>query len=113
MLAQIEKANKKKQGVKVKFTGVEMDLYLSLIVLPKNGTYIYKLVSQWIAEGEEKFKAKVVEAYEREGSAYYSTARLWDDGIIDPADTRKVIGFCISASMNRPTDDTRYGVFRM
>lgn len=68
---------------------------------------------QWTREEEEMFKAKVVEAYEREGSAYYSTARLWDDGVIDPADTRKVVGFSISASLNRPPEDTKYGVFRM
>lgn len=73
----------------------------------------HELLSQWTTEDEQKFKANVVEAYEREGSAYYSTARLWDDGIIDPADTRKVIGFCISASLNRPAEDTKYGVFRM
>ena len=54
-----------------------------------------------------------MEAYEREGSSYYSTARLWDDGIIEPADTRKIIGLCISASLNRPAEDTKYGVFRM
>ncbi|XP_050262802.1 methylcrotonoyl-CoA carboxylase beta chain, mitochondrial [Quercus robur] len=83
VLAQIEKGNKKKQGI------------------------------QWNKEEEERFKAKVVEAYEKEGSSYYSTARLWDDGIIDPADTRKIIGLCISASMNRPAEDTKYGVFRM
>ena len=68
---------------------------------------------QWTKEDEEKFKAKVVEAYDRESSAYYSTARLWDDGIIDPADTRKIIGFCLSASMNRVPETTKYGVFRM
>lgn len=72
-----------------------------------------ELVSQWTKEEEEVFKAKVVEAYEKEGNAYYSTARLWDDGIIDPADTRKIIGFCISAALNRPVEDTKYGVFRM
>ncbi|CAN1278595.1 Methylcrotonoyl-CoA carboxylase beta chain, mitochondrial [Linum perenne] len=83
VLSQIEKANKKKQGI------------------------------QWTKEEEESFKAKVVEAYEREGSSYYSTARLWDDGIIDPADTRKVIGLCISATRNRPVEDTKFGVFRM
>jgi len=54
-----------------------------------------------------------VEAYEREASPYYSTARLWDDGIIDPADTRKVIGLSISASLNRDIQNTKYGVFRM
>ncbi|KAK7362626.1 hypothetical protein VNO77_04744 [Canavalia gladiata] len=83
VLAQIEKGNKKRQGI------------------------------QWNNEEEEKFKNKVVEAYEREGSPYYSTARLWDDGIIDPADTRKIIGLCISASSNRATENTKYGVFRM
>ncbi|GLU03212.1 hypothetical protein SLE2022_204210 [Rubroshorea leprosula] len=83
VLSQIEGANKKKQGIK------------------------------WTKEEENNFKSKVVEAYEREGNPYYSTARLWDDGIIDPADTRKVIGLCISASMNRPVEDTKYGVFRM
>ncbi|XP_022988727.1 methylcrotonoyl-CoA carboxylase beta chain, mitochondrial [Cucurbita maxima] len=83
VLSQIEKSNKKKQGI------------------------------QWEKEEEERFKAKVVDAYEREGSSYYSTARLWDDGIIDPADTRKVIGLCISASQNRAPEDTKFGVFRM
>ncbi|KAK8659774.1 hypothetical protein V6N13_029968 [Hibiscus sabdariffa] len=68
---------------------------------------------EWTSEDEEKFKAKVIEAYEREGNPYYSTARLWDDGVIDPADTRKIVGLCISASMNRPLEDTKYGVFRM
>ena len=66
---------------------------------------------QWNNKEEKRFKAKVVEAYEKEGSSYYSTARLWDDGIIDPADTRKIIGLCISASLNCPAEDTRYGVF--
>ncbi|XP_008236590.1 PREDICTED: methylcrotonoyl-CoA carboxylase beta chain, mitochondrial [Prunus mume] len=83
VLAQIERGNKKKQGI------------------------------EWDKEEEEKFKAKVVEAYEREGNSYYSTARLWDDGIIDPADTRKVLGLSISASMNRDPEETKYGVFRM
>ncbi|KAM7263646.1 hypothetical protein ACFE04_001329 [Oxalis oulophora] len=83
VLSQVEKAKKKKQGVK------------------------------WSEEEEETFKAKVIEAYEKESSAYYASARLWDDGIIDPADTRKVLGLCISASLNRPSEDTKYGVFRM
>ncbi|XP_034681647.1 methylcrotonoyl-CoA carboxylase beta chain, mitochondrial [Vitis riparia] len=84
VLSQIERGNKKKQGI------------------------------QWPKEEEEAFKAKVVEAYEKEGSSYYSTARLWDDGIIDPADTRKIIGLCISATTtNHAPEDTKYGVFRM
>ncbi|KAK1288917.1 hypothetical protein QJS10_CPB19g01778 [Acorus calamus] len=68
---------------------------------------------QWSEEEEEKFKDKVVEAYEREASPYYSTARLWDDGIIDPADTRKILGLCLSASIKHAPQDTKYGVFRM
>ncbi|KAL8238296.1 hypothetical protein R6Q59_019377 [Mikania micrantha] len=68
---------------------------------------------QWSKEDEEKYKSKFIEAYDRESSAYYSTARLWDDGIIDPADTRKILGLCISASTNRPTQTTKFGVFRM
>lgn len=55
----------------------------------------------------------MVEAYEREGSAYYSTARLWDDGVIDPADTRKILGLCIAASLKRESESTKFGVFRM
>ncbi|KAM5549327.1 hypothetical protein ABKV19_000643 [Rosa sericea] len=68
---------------------------------------------EWDKEEEEKFKAMVVEAFEREGNSYYPTARLWDDGIIDPADTRKVIGLSISACLNRDPEETKYGVFRM
>ncbi|KAL0356838.1 UNVERIFIED_CONTAM: Methylcrotonoyl-CoA carboxylase beta chain, mitochondrial [Sesamum calycinum] len=83
VLAQIERANRKKAGI------------------------------QWSKEDEERFKAGVVEAYEQEGSAYYSTARLWDDGVIDPADTRKVLGLCIAASTKCKPESTRYGVFRM
>ena len=56
---------------------------------------------------------EIREKYERESNPYYSTARLWDDGIIDPRDTRDVLGLCISASLNSPMPDTGYGVFRM
>ncbi|KAL5705710.1 methylcrotonoyl-CoA carboxylase [Ranunculus cassubicifolius] len=83
VLAQIERSNKKKQKI------------------------------EWTEEEEETFKNKVVEGYEREASAYYSTARLWDDGIINPADTRKVLGLCLSASMKNVPEETKYGVFRM
>ncbi|HAW56029.1 MAG TPA: methylcrotonoyl-CoA carboxylase, partial [Hyphomonas sp.] len=51
--------------------------------------------------------------YEAEGSPYFSTARLWDDGIIDPADTRRVLGLALSASLNAPFPDRGFGVFRM
>ena len=67
----------------------------------------------WTDADRESFMAPILEKYEREGSPYYATARLWDDGIIDPADTRHVLGLSISASLNAPIDDWRPGVFRM
>ncbi len=68
---------------------------------------------EWSQDEEETFKAPIREQYERQGSPYYSSARLWDDGIIDPVDTRRVLGLAISASMNAPIEPQRYGVFRM
>ena len=62
---------------------------------------------------EAKFKAPILAKYEAEGNPYYSTARLWDDGIIDPADTRTVLGLGIAAALNAPIPDTQFGVFRM
>ncbi len=59
------------------------------------------------------FKQPILEKYEREGSPYYSTARLWDDGILDPAETRDVLGLALSAALNAPVPETAYGVFRM
>ncbi len=67
----------------------------------------------WSAAEEEAFRAPIREQYEREGHPYYASARLWDDGIIDPADTRRVLGLAISAGLNRAIEPTRYGVFRM
>ena len=67
----------------------------------------------WSADEEAAFKAPIIEQYEAQGNPYYATARLWDDGIIDPRDTRKVLGLGISAAMNAPIEDTRFGVFRM
>jgi acetyl-CoA carboxylase carboxyltransferase component len=62
---------------------------------------------------QEEFMAPTLEKYEREGSAYYSTARLWDDGIIDPIDTRMYLALGLSAALNAPIPDTTFGVFRM
>ncbi|HEY7833152.1 MAG TPA: carboxyl transferase domain-containing protein [Ktedonobacterales bacterium] len=62
---------------------------------------------------EERFKAPILAKYEAEGNPYYSTARLWDDGIIAPAETRTVLGLGIAAALNAPVPDTRFGVFRM
>ncbi|MBI4030795.1 MAG: methylcrotonoyl-CoA carboxylase [Proteobacteria bacterium] len=68
---------------------------------------------KWSAKEEEEFKRPLLEKYETEGHPYYASARLWDDGVIDPADTRHVLGLAISASLNAPVEDTKYGVFRM
>ncbi|MHB8376383.1 MAG: carboxyl transferase domain-containing protein [Dehalococcoidia bacterium] len=64
-------------------------------------------------EEQEAFMRPTIETYEAEGNAYYSTARLWDDGIIDPLDTRAALALGISAALNAPIPDTRFGVFRM
>jgi 3-methylcrotonyl-CoA carboxylase beta subunit len=67
----------------------------------------------WSAEDEAEFKRPVRERYDREADSYFATARLWDDGIIDPAQTRDILGLAIAASLNAPIPDARFGVFRM
>ena len=67
----------------------------------------------WSAEEENKFRAPIRAQYESQGSPYYATARLWDDGVIDPADTRLVLGLGLSAATNAPIEPTRFGLFRM
>ena len=64
-------------------------------------------------EDEQRLKQPIVEQYERQAHAFYSSARLWDDGVIDPAQTREVLALAISASLNAPIEPTRFGVFRM
>jgi 3-methylcrotonyl-CoA carboxylase beta subunit len=67
----------------------------------------------WSEQQEAEFKQPILDRYEEQGHPYYASARLWDDGVIDPAQTRQVLGLAISASLNRPVDETRFGVFRM
>jgi 3-methylcrotonyl-CoA carboxylase beta subunit len=67
----------------------------------------------WSKEEEQEFKRPILEQYERQGHPYYATARLWDDGVIAPEDTRRSLALAISASLNTPIEDTRFGVFRM
>jgi 3-methylcrotonyl-CoA carboxylase beta subunit len=67
----------------------------------------------WPAAEEERFKAPIREQYERQGHPYYATARLWDDGILDPAESRMVLGLGLSAALNAPIKPTRFGLFRM
>ena len=74
---------------------------------------IEKSGGTWSAEDEESFKAPIREQYERQGSPYYSTARLWDDGIIDPLDTRRVLGMALAVTAQSPIPDPSYGIFRM
>jgi 3-methylcrotonyl-CoA carboxylase beta subunit len=69
--------------------------------------------AKWSADEEAAFTAPVLAQYEEQGSPYYSTARLWDDGIIDPIDTRRVVGLALEVCSRAPMDDVSYGVFRM
>nr|KAJ3415191.1 Methylcrotonoyl-CoA carboxylase beta chain, mitochondrial [Polyrhizophydium stewartii] len=68
---------------------------------------------KWSVEEEEAFRKPIQERYESEGHPYYASARLWDDGIIEPADTRRVLALSLSAALNAPIPDTKFGVFRM
>jgi 3-methylcrotonyl-CoA carboxylase beta subunit len=68
---------------------------------------------EWPQEEEESFKRPIREQYERQGHPYYSSARLWDDGVIDPSDTRRVLGLSLAAVRNAPQEPTRFGMFRM
>ena len=67
----------------------------------------------WSAAEEAAFKKPVLENFEREGHPYYATARLWDDGIIAPGETRRVVALALSAALNAPIPETKFGVFRM
>ncbi|MFD9735910.1 carboxyl transferase domain-containing protein [Umezawaea sp. NPDC059074] len=72
-----------------------------------------QLGDEWSAEDEEAFKEPIRAQYEEQGNPYYSTARLWDDGVIDPMDTRQVLGLALSTAANAPLDPVSYGIFRM
>ena len=62
---------------------------------------------------QDAFKQPILDTYEHEGSPYYATARLWDDGVLDPPQTRRVLGLSIAMSMKQPVESPRYGIFRM
>jgi 3-methylcrotonyl-CoA carboxylase beta subunit len=74
---------------------------------------VHRDAAKWSKAEEEAFKAPIRQTYEDEGNPYFATARLWDDGVIDPAQTRDVLGLSISAALNAPVQETRFGVFRM
>jgi 3-methylcrotonyl-CoA carboxylase beta subunit len=69
--------------------------------------------AEWSTAEEEAFKAPIRDQYERQGHPYYASARLWDDGVIDPVDTRRVLSLCLAAVRNAPEQETRFGLFRM
>jgi 3-methylcrotonyl-CoA carboxylase beta subunit len=75
---------------------------------------VHRDAESWTPEEAEAFKAPIRAKYEDEGNPYYATARLWDDGVIDPAQTRDVLGLALAAALNAPVEETpRFGVFRM
>jgi 3-methylcrotonyl-CoA carboxylase beta subunit len=74
---------------------------------------VHRDADKWTPEQAEAFKAPIRAKYEEEGNPYYATARLWDDGIIAPRDTRRVLALALSACLNAPIPETKFGVFRM
>ena len=68
---------------------------------------------QWTAQEEQDFKQPILEQYERQGHPYYASARLWDDGVIEPLETRRILGLCLAAVRYAPDEQTRFGLFRM
>jgi 3-methylcrotonyl-CoA carboxylase beta subunit len=74
--------------------------------------YIKKNMT-WSAEEEDQFKEQMRNQYETQGNPWYASARLWDDGVIAPEDTRKILGLSLSAALNAPAESTQFGVFRM
>ncbi|MGZ3497392.1 MAG: carboxyl transferase domain-containing protein [Vulcanimicrobiaceae bacterium] len=86
---------------------------ISVMGGPQAASVLSTVKGEMTPEERARFEAPILEKYEREGSPYYSTARLWDDGIIDPLDTRKVIAMGLDAAAHAPLPDTKFGVFRM
>ena len=78
-----------------------------------NRDYMEADGEDWPVDEEEAFKEPIKAQYEGQGHPYYASARLWDDGIVDPADTRMVLALSLSAALNQPVEKTDFGVFRM
>eukprot|EP00941_MAST-03F_sp_MAST-3F-sp1_P004265 g4265.t1 len=74
---------------------------------------VHPKAKEWSEEEAEQFKEPIRQKYEHEGSPYYSSARLWDDGVIEPSQTREVLGLSLGAALNAEIEDTDFGVFRM
>jgi len=92
-------------NARISVMGGEQAASVLATVADKDGT--------WDPERLEDFKAPIKERYESQGNPYYSTARLWDDGVIDPADTRRVLALGLAACSEAPLEPARYGIFRM
>jgi 3-methylcrotonyl-CoA carboxylase beta subunit len=69
--------------------------------------------AQWAAADEEAFKASIRAQYDLQGHPYYATARLWDDGVVDPAHSRRLLGLSLAVALNAPIAATKFGLFRM
>ena len=80
---------------------------------PGKGDSLAAKGESWSAAAEEAFKAPLREQYETQGHPYYASARLWDDGVIDPADSRMTLGLSLAAALNAPIENTEFGIFRM
>jgi acetyl-CoA carboxylase carboxyltransferase component len=85
----------------------------NVLLTVKQGQRLREGSSEMTSEEAAAFKAPILEKYETEGNPYYSTARLWDDGVIDPVDTREMLGLALSVTLNAPREEKGFGVFRM
>lgn len=77
------------------------------------GEVLQRSGNRWNDEEQQAFKQSIVELYNRQGHPYYASARLWDDGIFDPKDTRKVLSQALKAALNAPIQTSEFGIFRM
>jgi 3-methylcrotonyl-CoA carboxylase beta subunit len=97
-------------GARISVMGAEQ---AAAVLLTVKRDQLHREGRRMTAEEEDALAAPILAKYEAEGDAYYSTARLWDDGIIDPAETRTVLALALSAALNAPVRGMRPGVFRM
>jgi 3-methylcrotonyl-CoA carboxylase beta subunit len=86
---------------------------ISVMGGPQAASVLSTVKGEMTPEDKAAFEAPILEKYEREGSPYYSSARIWDDGVIDPLDTRRVLAIGLDAARNGPVKQTKFGVFRM
>ena len=95
------------------YSSVQMDAALALQAVEEAEQALDDLNNTELQQAEAQFKKPILEQYERESSPYFATARLWDDGILDPAQTRMALALAFSVTLNAPFPNDRYGTFRM